>query len=205
MTDGLIATLLAFFVVTVSPGPANIAVAAVSAGQGRRKGLLFAFGLTVGLAFWGVIAATGVGAVLHTASHALVVLKVIGGVYLLWLAVQSARSVTAPKGEGDLDTGRGLWFWRGLMLNLSNPKAVIAWMAALSMGLGVDAGPTMLVFTTGACMALGAVNYGGYALVFSAPGAMKAYRRTRRWIDGTVAFLFAGAGLGLLRSALARS
>lgn len=205
MTDGLVATLLAFFVVTVSPGPANIAVSAVSAGLGRRKGLLYGSGLTLGLAFWGVIAATGIGAVLHTATHFLVALKVFGGLYLLWLALQSARSAVMPKVQAGAESERGLWFWRGLMLNLSNPKAVVAWMAALSMGLGVDADPASLVFTTVACMALGAVNYAGYALIFSAPGAMKAYGRARRWIDGTVAFLFAGAGLGLLRSALARS
>ena len=51
--DSLAAIALAFFIVTVSPGPANIAVATVAMSSGRRGGLLFGLGLSVGLAFWG--------------------------------------------------------------------------------------------------------------------------------------------------------
>ena len=43
--DSLLAIALAFFVVTVSPGPANIAVATVSMNSGRKAGLLFGIGL----------------------------------------------------------------------------------------------------------------------------------------------------------------
>jgi len=91
-----------------------------------------------------------------------------------------------------------------LMLNLSNPKAVVAWMAALSMGLGVGDNTGHVIAATFVCMALGFLNYASYAMAFSLPGFMAGYRRLRRWIDGAVAGLFAIAGFGLIRSAFSR-
>ncbi|MCH9670566.1 MAG: LysE family translocator [Gammaproteobacteria bacterium] len=204
--ENLVPIALAFFVVTVSPGPANIAVATVAMSAGRRRGLLFGAGLSCGLAFWGIVAATGMGAALQRSVAVLVVLKVLGGLYLLWLAFQSARSAltrAAVTSEPSADTD-GRWFARGLVLNLSNPKAVVAWMAALGMGLGADDSSTDVIAATLLCMALGFVNYAGYAMAFSMAGFMAGYRRMRRSIDAVAASLFAIAGIGLLRSAFSR-
>ncbi len=122
----LIPIILAFFIVTVSPGPANIAVATVAMSSGRRNGLLFGLGLSIGLAFWGVIAATGLGVVLQASELVLLALKVLGGGYLLWLAYQSAKSAAKPIEKNAKPQSEGRWFLRGLILNLSNPKAVVA-------------------------------------------------------------------------------
>lgn len=200
----LIPIALAFFIVAVSPGPANIAVATIAMQHGRRASMLFGAGLGAGLAFWGVIAATGMGAVLQSSAIGLTVLKVLGGLYLLWLAWQSCRSAMTASGDAPLPKGKSRWFFRGLILNLSNPKAVVAWMAALSVGLGANDAVGQLVVSTLLCMMLGFANYFGHAFAFSMPGFMAAYNRARRWIEGAVAGLFALAGFGLLRSALAR-
>ena len=52
---GLTTAAAAFFVVAASPGPATIAVAGVSMRSGRQTGLRFGYGLSVGLAFWGLV------------------------------------------------------------------------------------------------------------------------------------------------------
>ena len=200
----MLAVIAAFFVVTVSPGPANIAVATVSMAFGRRAGFKMGLGLSIGLAFWGVVAATGLGAVLQTSARLLFLLKVLGAFYLLWLAFLSAKTAVKGSDGADLPISSGGWFRRGLLLNLSNPKAVIAWMAALSVGLGAQDGYASLVFVTLICMALGFANYAGHAILFSLSGFMAGYKRARRWIEGVVASLFAAAGFGLLKSALSR-
>ena len=202
--ESLASIALAFFIVTVSPGPANVAVATVAMSAGRRAGLLCGLGLSCGLAFWGLVAAAGLGAVLQSASWALFGLKIFGGLYLLWLAWRSAQSAFQPRPEAAREAGDGRWFVRGLLLNLSNPKAVVAWMAALSMGLGAGDDVAALAAATVLCAALGVVNYTGYALAFSQSGMMAGYRRCRRWIDGVAAGLFAAAGVGLIRSAFSR-
>ncbi len=198
------AVAAAFFVAVASPGPATIAVATVSMSAGRASGLRFGMGLSIGLASWGLIAATGLGAVLQASSHALAVLKVLGGAYLLGLAYGAARSAARPSAAASVVARPGSGFVRGLMLNLSNPKAVLAWMAALALGLGSGSGVWQVALATSLCIALGFAIYAGYAFVFSSPGAMGVYGKVRRWIDGAVAGLFAFAGLGLIRSAFAR-
>ena len=202
---GLGAITIAFFVAAASPGPATLAVMTVAMSVGRRRGLMFAFGLSTGLAFWGLIAATGLGAILQTSSHALMMLKVMGGVYLLWLAWKSARSAVRPQTPSPEQQAGKRDFRRGVLLNLSNPKAVFAWMAVLAVGLGGDvASVGHIALATALCMVLGFLIYAVYAVIFSTSGAMLVYRSLRRWIDGVVAGLFALAGLGLIRAALVR-
>jgi threonine efflux protein len=195
---------LAFLLVTASPGPANIAVATVAMGSGRASGLRFGAGLSVGLAVWGLAAATGLGALLQGSAHLLTALKIAGGLYLLWLAFTSGRSALRPRVGDEARPRQDSLFRRGLVLNLSNPKAVVAWMAALSMGLGDSHGALQLAAATGVCVLIGFLNYAGHAMAFSLSGVMAAYARLRRWIDGVVASLFAIAGIGLIRSALSR-
>ncbi|SFS01047.1 LysE family translocator [Yoonia litorea] len=206
----LLPLLLAFLVVAVSPGPANIAVATIATiatiamSNGRASAMRFGLGLGVGLAFWGLIAATGLGAILQGSAVFLTGLKLFGGCYLLWLAWKSLKSARSGNTIAKTAIKGQRWFLRGLLLNLSNPKAVVAWMAALSMGLGQGAEWQMIAIATLLCMAIGFANYVGHAYAFSISGFMAAYARLRAVIEGTVALFFAGGGLGLIRSALSR-
>ena len=200
----LATVVIAFFVIATSPGPATIAVATVSMDAGRKNGLSFAIGLSVGLAFWGVIAAIGLGAILQASAYALAVLKIIGGTYLLWLAYCSANSAVRSSPLKAVTRDKLRWFKHGLLLNLLNPKAVLAWGAALAFGVGPESGFAQVGAATLLCIALGFLIYAAYALIFSTSGAMNIYIRFRRLTDGVVASLFTVAGLGLIRSAFAR-
>lgn len=201
--SGIPSIALAFLIVAISPGPANIATATLAMRSGRRTAMVFGAGLAAGLAFWGAIAATGMGALLQGSVYFLTVLKIVGGAYLLYLALHSARTAARGKVDAELLEGTGgRWFRRGLLLNLSNPKAVLAWMAVLSVGATND-GHTMVTATL-VCMAIGLANYMFYAFAFSRSGAMSAYQRFSRVIEGAMAGLFAVAGFGLLRSAFSR-
>lgn len=194
----------AFWVVAASPGPANISNAAIAMRYGRRASVVYGLGLSVALVFWGLLAATGLGAVLQASVWVLVVLKLLGGAYLLWLAWQSGRSALHPSKDAVQAIAAGRWFWRGVVLNLSNPKSVIAWMAALSMGLDPNATLGAVAATTLVCIVMAFLNNLSYSLVFSMGGMMAVYRRARRWIDGATAALFALGGIALIRSAFTR-
>ena len=203
--SGLWAMAAAFFVVAVAPGPATLACATVSAANGRQAGLQFGLGLGVALTFWGVLAATGLGAVLVASANAMIVLKLLGGAYLLWLAFKSGRSAMAADAPALTQIDQGRWFARGILLNASNPKAIFAWVATLSIGIGPNSSPATLVLATALCAAIGFAVYLPWILGFSHPRVMSGYRRAQRWVDGVVASIFAIAGLGLIRSALARA
>ncbi len=206
MTDlsALLTVGAAFWVIAATPGPANISNAAIAMRHGRRASMVYGLGLSVALVFWGVLAATGMGAVLQSSAAVLTILKVSGGLYLLWLAWQSGRSAVRKETADTVEIGVGRWFWRGIILNLSNPKSVIAWMAALSMGLDPSDSWDAVVATTLICVAVAFFNNFSYSMVFSMESMMAVYRRLRRWIDGFSAALFAAGGFALIRSALSR-
>lgn len=200
----LASTALAFFVVAVSPGPANISNATIAMSHGRKTSLIYGAGLSCGLVFWGLIAASGMGALLQSSLYLLTVLKVFGGLYLLWLAFQSARQAVNPTVDNVIVATGQKWFLRGLLLNMSNPKSVLAWMAALSVGLDSDDGIEAVIAATCVCIAVGFANNILYSMLFSVGGMMRGYQKCKKWINGIAATLFTFAGLGLLRSAFAR-
>ena len=194
----------AFWIIAATPGPANISNAAIAMQYGRKISLTYGFGLSVALVFWGILAATGMGAVLQTSTVVLTALKLFGGAYLLWLAWQSGSSAVRTRALEFKTTGNGRWFWRGVILNLSNPKSVVAWMAALSMGLNPNDSLTEVIATTLVCIVVAFFNNISYSLIFSTNGMMAVYQRFRRWFEGVSAAFFALAGFGLIRSAFSR-
>lgn len=192
--------LLAFFVAAASPGPATLAVSTTAMAAGTRSAAALGLGLATGLAFWGLVAAAGLGAILVQSSIALTLLRWFGGAYLLWLAWQSAQSAMAPDDlpEESAPLTDGRLMVRGLVLNLANPKAVLAWISVLAIGAGTKEGGASLAVTAALCASLGLMIYLAYALLFSQAAIRSGYRRARRGIDGLTAGFFGYAGLKLV-------
>ncbi|MEM7506249.1 MAG: LysE family translocator [Pseudomonadota bacterium] len=200
-TASLAAPAAAFLIAAGSPGPATLAVAATSMSRGRSAGLACAVGLWVALSLWGLVAAAGIGALMATWAPAMIALRLIGGAYLLYLAWQSMRSALAdhPVEQDAADCpNAALMFWRGMLLNAMNPKALLAWMAVIVIGLPPGAGTGDVAIIFALCSAIGLGLYVLYAMLFSTGRAMRFYLRLRRWIEGGCALLFGAAGLGLL-------
>ncbi|WP_236690454.1 LysE family translocator [Pseudomonas sp. RIT-PI-a] len=195
---------MTYIVGAASPGPSNMRIMSVAMHQGRRPALMLAGGVISGSFFWGSMAATGVSAVIVQYAEALIVLKVIGGAYLLFLASKACRSAltsnerfanelsSAPKASG--------WklYQRGLLMHLTNPKAILSWIATMTLGLGPGATTSTVAIILAGCAVLSVTIFGGSAVVFSTAPMVRAYQKARRWIEGALAMVFAGAGLKLL-------
>ena len=199
---------IAFFVIAVSPGPANISNATIAMSEGRRASLIYGAGLSTGLVFWGIIAASGMGAILQSSIYLLIAFKVFGGIYLLRLAFLSCKEAIKPNSANIEMTNENVsgkrWFFRGVVMNISNPKTVIAWMAALSVGLGANDGALSLVSGLVACIVVGFATNAMYSICFSFRGVMNWYKSASRWINGVASFIFSIAGIELIRSAFNR-
>lgn len=86
---------LVYIVATASPGPSNLAIMGVAMARGRLPALALAAGVICGSLTWATLAGLGVSAVLATYVQAIFVIKIAGGVYLLYLAWKSARAAFA--------------------------------------------------------------------------------------------------------------
>ena len=204
--DQLLLVYAAYVMATASPGPSNMAIMGVAMNHGRAPAVILAGGILTGSLFWATMAASGISSILSACAGALTAFRIAGGLYLLYLACRSARSAmtaTTPQGPPRADgpvAGYGALYRRGVLLHLTNPKAILAWIAIMTLGLKPDAPPYTLAAILGGCLALGVVVFGGYALLFSTAPMVHAYRKARRWIEGTLAVVFGFAGLRLLSS-----
>jgi amino acid exporter len=188
-----------------SPGPNILAVIGTSMGVGRRQGTALALGVAAGSFCWAVLTAAGLSALLASYAAALTAIKIGGGCYLLWLAFKSFRSAASAhdiEATGFSGATRGSlgYFTRGLMVQMTNPKAALAWIAIISLGLQ-DHAPLWVGFSIVAGTSLlSLIIHFVYAVAFSTPAMVRFYSRARRWIQGVLGAAFAIAGVRLLTS-----
>ena len=129
-------TLLPFFGISVllslSPGPDNLFVLMQSALRGRRAGLFVVLGLCTGLLVHTAAVALGLAAVFAASVFAFTLLKLGGAAYLTYLAWQAFRApVGSATPSGCQPLAAAHMYRRGVLLNLSNPKVVIFFLAFL--------------------------------------------------------------------------
>jgi threonine/homoserine/homoserine lactone efflux protein len=203
----LLVVFTAYVIAAGSPGPSTLRIMGVAMNHGRRAGLALAAGVISGSLVWGLSAATGVSALLAHYAEALMVLKIFGGLYLLYLAVRAARSAltrdaaTTTGFAGAYTRPSAVALYRhGLIMHLANPKAVLAWIALVTLGVGAEASWHDVATILAGCAILSVTIFGGYALVFSTAPMIRLYRRARRGIEGVLAVFFGFAGLRLLLS-----
>ena len=79
-----------------SPGPNLAAVASIALGDGRRPALFAVLGIGIGMLVWAVSAALGLSAILEAFPLSLVLLRLVGGAYLIWLAIKAVRPIPRP-------------------------------------------------------------------------------------------------------------
>lgn len=196
----------AYFIATVSPGPAILAIVATSVSQGRRAGLTLAAGVLTGSYIWALLTASGLSAIVGAYGHAIVILKIAGACYLLWLAFNALRSAMKPTHDittaAPRPTSMKRLYLKGLGIHLTNPKAIFAWIMLISLGMPVGAPAHSTALFIAGCMILGLIVFGGMALIFSLGPVNRAYLRSRRLIEGLMAGFFAFAGLRLLTAKL---
>lgn len=203
----LLMVYIAYIIAVASPGPSNMTIMGIAMSRGRAPAMVLALGVMTGSLFWATVTATGLSAVLATYANALFLIKIAGGFYLLYLAYKSARSAFSPAVaqtvQQELPVGRAEYlqlYRRGLLLHLTNPKAILAWIAIMSLGLKPGSGASTLLAIIGGCGLLGSVIFGGYALVFSTAPAVRIYQRAKRSIETVLALFFGFAGIKLLLS-----
>ena len=116
----------------LAPGPDNIFVLTQSALHGRIAGLFVTLGLCTGLILHTTAVALGVAVIFQTSAIAFNALKVVGAIYLLYLAWQAFRAtateITVVKEKSN--SWRNLYL-RGVIMNITNPKIAVFFLAFL--------------------------------------------------------------------------
>jgi threonine/homoserine/homoserine lactone efflux protein len=118
---------------SLTPGPNSLLVLTHGALHGHRKTLYTVAGGALGFVALIALSMLGIGALLQASAHALVVLKFVGGAYLIWLGIQlwRAPAIRLRADASTSDTRGTAMFRQGLLTAVSNPKALLFYGAFL--------------------------------------------------------------------------
>ena len=197
-------TFVAFAaLLAVAPGPDSFLTLRATVAGGRRRGLVTAAGITTAGAIQGLLAATGLGAVLLHAEPVFLAIRWAGVAYLTWLGVTAIRDALRRDGSvwkvgagGATVSGRRA-FRQGFVCNITNPKVLAFNLAVLPQFVGDDPGvPVLLAY------ALTLVGIGAIVLVTLVQlGSLATDRLTRpafrRGVDGVTGVVMLGFATAL--------
>ena len=198
-------TTLTFFAASVllalAPGPDNVFVLLHSAMHGRRAGLLVVAGLCSGLLFHTAAVALGLAALLKASATAFTVLKLCGAAYLLWLAWGAWNAPASfEKGEDSGAMPPLQTYLRGVVMNITNPKVAIFFLAFLPQFVDPSQGNVPLqIMALGAVFMLAAfLTFGCIAWFAAGFGArLRDSAKAQRVLNRTAALIFTGLALRL--------
>ena len=210
-------TLVAFFGVSVllglSPGPDNVFVLIQSAQRGWRLGLAVVLGLCLGIVVHTLAVALGLAAVFAASEVAFSVLKWCGAAYLVYLAIGAWRAPVSVNDSALADaaaskpsaSGAELlkMVGRGFVMNLTNPKVLIFFLAFLPQFANPALGPVApQIFVFGAVFILSTFLVFGSIAIFSGVFGNLLLRseKAQWWLNKLTAIVFVGLALRLATS-----
>ncbi len=131
----------ASLLLAIAPGPDNIFVLTQGMLRGRRAGLMVTLGLSTGLIMHTSLVVLGVAVIFQTSTLAFSLLKLLGAGYLLYLAWQALRSREHKIGTAGMNPLElGQLYRRGIIMNITNPKVSLFFLAFLPQFTDPSAG-----------------------------------------------------------------
>lgn len=174
--------LLTSAIVVLIPGTGVVYTVGMAMAHGRRTGFVAAVGCTLGIVPHLLATVLGLSALLNASAVAFQTLKYVGVAYLLYMAVQMWREAKpldiGESADGPAPAGRIVW--RGILLNLLNPKLTAFFFAFLPQFVPADAtAPTAVTLgLAGAFMNMTLAVFVAYA--WGAAAAREWFARRRR-------------------------
>ncbi len=189
----------------VSPGPSFVMVAKVSVSSRRADALSAALGMGVGGLMFACLALLGLNGLLLTVPSLYLILKIAGGLYLVYLGIRIWRGARQPlavaSGEiGSPTHSMSKAFALALTTQISNPKAAIIYGSVFAAFL--PAAPS-IAFNVSVAAVVFAIETGWYSLVavaLSSHRPRQVYLRYKTWLDRTAGGVMMVLGVKLVSS-----
>lgn len=140
--------LITGILLNLTPGPDTAYILGRSIAQGREAGIASALGISVGSIFHTFAAALGLSAILATSAIAFGVIKLIGGVYLIFLGI---KMILERRGKLSLPSNFrrrtvAAAFRQGILTNILNPKVALFFLAFLPQFIQPDSNIKIAAF-----------------------------------------------------------
>ncbi|PKF50350.1 LysE family translocator [Enterovibrio nigricans] len=198
--------VLSGILLNLVPGPDSLLIAGRAATQGFKAGSAAAFGIGSGTLVHIAAAALGFSAVLATSATAFTVVKVIGGLYLMYMAfsmIRASQSNEASDNKPLKPVPLRKIYYQGLITNVFNPKIAIFFLAFVPQFISPESDNKALAF-----FVLGLIfNFNGmiwcHIIAWASSSISKKVKLSKQfktWLSRATAGLFGAFGIRLLVS-----
>ncbi|ODT74084.1 MAG: lysine transporter LysE [Nitrosomonadales bacterium SCN 54-20] len=166
--EQLLSFLPVAVLITASPGPDNLMVLGMGISKGRKQGIAFGLGCALGCLSHTFLAVVGVSALIAASPAVFTLLRVSGGLYLIFLGFNALHSARDTKVEALQAASQTLakLFFKGIFANAINPKVVLFFLSFLPQFVILANGNVVwqmialgLVFTAQATVLFGLLGY----------------------------------------------
>ena len=190
------AFLLITLILVLTPGPIVTLVISTGATRGVRAGLITVAGSTLGNALLITGIALGLSIVIAHAAVIFEWLRWIGAAYLIWLGIQAWRH--AGEGEGVVPPRGHVYFRRGFLAAITNPKTIAFFTAFLPQFIdpSLPAGHQLFVMCMVAIVMAGLTDC-GWAILAGAGRAFFLRRASMQWLGRLSGLALIGGGVWL--------
>jgi threonine/homoserine/homoserine lactone efflux protein len=196
-------TLFAFFLtslaIELTPGPNMAYLALVGVSRGRGDGFMAVLGVALGLALLGALVGVGLGSLILENPLIYETLRWAGAAYLVWLAWDGWREAQQEVDDMDLPHHGIVYFRRGFITNLLNPKAALFFVTVMP-GFTIPEQP--LLWQTTVLVAIyvlaATLIHAAIVLMASTLQPIFAQRRLRRGAALVFAVALCGVAIWLL-------
>lgn len=195
----------ASFLLALAPGPDNIFVLAQSALFGEKAGIITSLGLFTGVLFHIFLVSFGVAIIFQTSPLAFNALKITGALYLVYLAWQAFRAGSQKLGRSGSNAFIGYLalYRRGIIMNITNPKVALFFLAFLPQFCIQDSMPMPVqIILFGVCFIAAAFLVFIPVAVFGGrlAGKFNSSPRAQVFLNRVAACVFLGLAFALFAS-----
>ncbi len=210
----LLTLALLYLAALVIPGPNMILLTHTAASVSRRAALATALGISVGTLMWVGVAVFGMKSIFDAAPVLQTALRLVGGLYLLYLAWGLMREawngrVTSTGNSNDANAidrntndhqNFAAYFRRGLLTNATNPKSLAFWSSVAVVSIDPDASLATQTASVALVAIMGLAWHIGVAFLFSTAPTQRAYLRVKPLLSAVTSIIMAAFGVRLLVS-----
>ncbi len=187
---------LALLAAIVSPGPAFLYLLRMTLGNGRASGIATGCGLALMASAWTLMALLGLDGIFLLVPWAYTAFKVMGAVYLLYIAWGIWRNAHVPVKEASHPNSRA--FLGGVLVNLANPKSVLFSAAVLVVVFPPDLNLAGKALIMGNHFIVEVIVYTCFAVMMSTLVVANRYLRTKTYFDRFAATVLGALGVRLM-------
>jgi len=195
-TELTFALISFYFVMFVTPGPNNVMLFASGVKYGFKKTIPHIFGIPLGHFFQISLISMGLGFVFQTYPIVQQILKVLGCLYLFFLAYRMFGSLSIKESK---ETGRPLRFYEAALFQILNPKAWVVAITAVSVFFPKDESfLTGLLFLAGIAPLVNLPSISIWVLFGSYIRAFISNPKVKKIVEIVLAILLVLTGITIL-------